>query len=72
MLFKFKWERISKADVERLTEVCSLTETERQILELRIEKKELDIIADSIGYTRRHTSRISNKLLEKILKEVYK
>jgi DNA-directed RNA polymerase specialized sigma subunit len=68
--FKFKWERITKADVERLTRICDLTELERQLLELRRKGEPPTVIADRIGYSRSQMYRLSTALLEKILKEL--
>jgi DNA-binding NarL/FixJ family response regulator len=70
MLFNFKWERITKADVERLATLCNLTSTERQILELRRKGIAYDVIAHEVGYSVTQMYHHSNKLLAKILKEV--
>ena len=70
MSFKFKWERLSYADIERLTRVCNLEPIEKRLLELRCKGITPDVVADEIGYSRRGMFYLSNKVLEKILKEL--
>jgi DNA-binding MarR family transcriptional regulator len=72
MKFKrvFRWKRLTETDIERLTIVCNLTVTEQRILELRRKETSSEVIADEIGYTRRHMTRLSRRLLEKILNEL--
>jgi transcriptional regulator len=65
-----RWQRLTEADVERLTRVCNLDETERKILELRRVGTVSDIIADKIGYSRSQMFILSKKLMYKILKEL--
>jgi len=66
----FKWKRITEADVEWLTKACNLSPTERQILELRRKETPPEIIAYEISYSVTQMYYYSNKLLEKILKEL--
>jgi DNA-directed RNA polymerase specialized sigma subunit len=67
---QFKWERLSRADIERLVRVCNLSEVERRILELRRKRIALDVVADEIGYSSPQMYRLSKKLLAKISKEL--
>ena len=63
-----RWKRLTKADVERLTVACKLTETERIMLEMLQQGVISDFIAHEINYSRRQMFRLSKKLAEKISK----
>jgi len=70
MAFRFKWERITKADAERLTRVCNLSPMEQKILEMRRKGTHIEIIAYEIGYCRNRTIYYSRILLDKIQAEL--
>ena len=67
MGFRFKWERISAADAERLITECGLDETEANILRLR--RKGIYTpaeVAQRVNYSRKQMYEISKKVLAKI------
>jgi len=66
----FKWKRITVSDVERLARVCNLTPIERKLLELRRKETTPEVIACEIGYGKTQMHYYSNKLLDKIIKEL--
>ena len=70
MRFNFKWQRLSREDVDRLIIKCNLDFAEQEIFKRLCTGKTQQLIADETTYSRTSISNYAMKIYEKIKNDI--